>query len=123
MNRFASRLLQIAGLLAAASVVVGCHGLCGGRGGNCDVDNCSDIPQGAIPLPVGSYARAYWARQADKAEIDDFVIYTNEWSLDDDLQLGPYGTRHLARTAARMPVTPYPVILQPDDDNPALNEK
>lgn len=127
MNRFASRLprrlLMLAVVLGAASVAVGCH--LGGPGcgsGNGNVDNCSDIPPGAIPLPIGSYVRAYQARQADKAEIDDFVIYTNEWSYDNDLQLGPYGAKHLARIASRMGVTPYPVIVQPDDD-PALNEK
>jgi hypothetical protein len=125
MNRFASRLPQrltyLAAILSVAAFAIGCH-LGAHDCTNCHVDNCSDIPQGAIPMPVGTFVRAWGARQADKAEIDDFVIYTNEWSYDDPLVLGPYGTKHLARIASRMPTTPYPVILQPDDDR-QLNEK
>jgi hypothetical protein len=122
MNRFVQRLQKclvlLALLLGATSAIVGCH-LCTKCGGKHDwshlhVDNCSDIEKGSIPLPAGSYQRAWNARQENKAEMDDFVIYTNEWSLDNDLELGPWGAAHLHRMIVRLPNSPFAIMLQPD---------
>lgn len=121
VHRLQKSLVLLALVLGATSTIVGCHlcTTCGGGVGARDwsalhVDNCSDIPKGAIPLPAGSYLRAWNARQENKAEIDDFVIYTNEWSLDDDLELGPWGAAHLMRMIPRLPNSPFAIILQPD---------
>ena len=109
--------------LGVAAGVVGCHKACYtgglGKGGNCWVDNCSDIPQGAIPLPIGTHVSEFGNRMADKAEADDFVFYYNEW-FEDQPVLGPYGTDHLARVLRRMPTVPFMVVIQPED-NPPLN--
>lgn len=119
VHRLQKSLVLLALVLGATSTIVGCHlcTSCGGGGHNWSnlcVDNCADIPKGAIPLPAGSYLRAWNARQENKAEIDDFVIYTNEWSLDDDLELGPWGAAHLMRMIPRLPNSPFAIILQPD---------
>ncbi len=132
--RFAQRSLVYACLLlTAAAVAVGCHSACktgdcssckncGGHNGcqNLSVDNCSDIPQGAIPLPAGTYMNEFFARQAGKAEADDFVFYYNEW-VDDQAVLGPYGTEHIDRVVARLPLVQFPIIVQPEPNRPILS--
>ena len=109
--------------LGVVAVVVGCHracltGDCGGKGG-AGIDNCSDIPAGAIPMPVGVHVKEAINRQAEKAEADDFVIYYNEW-VDGRAVLGPFGSEHIARIIARLPAVPFPVVVQPEPGFPIL---
>jgi hypothetical protein len=126
-------LIALCACLSVAAAIVGCEhtsSSCGAAG--CDasgghrfydyfhVDNCSDIPQGAIPLPIGTFTNQYFDRMAAKAESDDFVIYYNEW-VDHQAVLGPYGRAHLDRIIARLPGVPFPVFVQPEPDQPALN--
>jgi hypothetical protein len=118
-------LFALCASLGVAAVVVGCQhscssGNCQGAGANLHVDNCSDIPQGAIPLPIGTYTHALFDRQAVKAEADDFVVYYNEW-VDNQAILGPYGREHLAQMIARLPSVPFPVIVQPEPERFMLN--
>lgn len=124
--------------LGVAAAVVGCHSAykhkaescdtCGPHGhhgghhgiiGCLDIDNCADIPKGAIPQPIGTFTNAYVNLQAGKAERDDFVIYYNEW-VDEQAVLGPYGGDHLGRIASRMPFTPFVVTIQPEPNKPVL---
>jgi hypothetical protein len=86
-----------------------CHGKCG-------IDNCADIPKGAIPTHPGTYVNAYLNKSADKAELDDFVLYYNEFK-DSEPVLGPFGRRHLAQIIARLPTVPFPVVIQPTPDH------
>lgn len=79
------------------------------------VDNCADIPCGSIPVTPGTYTNAWLNKQADKAEVDDFVIYYNEWR-DGTPELGPFGRPHMAQIIARLPTVPFPVIIQPEED-------
>jgi len=44
-------------------------------------------------------------------EAADFVIYRNEF-VDNSSELTPYGRDHIAEIAARMPSTPFPVLVQ-----------
>lgn len=44
-------------------------------------------------------------------EAADFVMYRNEF-VDNSSELSPYGRDHIAEIAARMPSTPFPVIVQ-----------
>jgi hypothetical protein len=114
--------------LGVVAAVIGCHhacksGNCGGEHNCCQnlyIDNCSDIPQGAIPQPVGTYVNMYLNREAGKAESDDFVIYYNEWN-DEQPVLGPFGAEHIRRIASRLPYVPFPVIVQPEPDKQVLN--
>jgi len=98
--RYAQRLLLRAiAVLGVAVVVLGCHHTIQDTATvskkekwqqcwyNAHIDNCADIPKGAIPAPPGTFATEWYARQAGKAEADDFVFYYNEW-LDDQLFLG-----------------------------------
>jgi hypothetical protein len=120
------------------SVAVGCHkaylhsegegcascgGLfkkCGkcGKCSKCHVDNCSDIPAGAIPLPVGAYTYTHFSRQNAKAEADDFVIYWNHFQ-ENSTKLSPWGSQQMLLIAKRLPYAPYPVVIQVEK-NPEL---
>jgi hypothetical protein len=102
--------------LPLAVLAAGCHhcDTCGGDGHmkkQPKVDACADIPQGAIPAPLGTYTREWYTRQAEKAESDDFVIYLHEWYMG-GLKLGPYGEYHIGQIAKRLAGSPYPVVIQ-----------
>jgi hypothetical protein len=92
------------------------HGRCGRHFGarlhNLCVDNCSDIPKGAIPAPAGAHTLNYLNRQSDKAEADDFAIYYNEWT-EGTTEFGPFGTTHIEQIARRLPAVSFPVVIQP----------
>jgi hypothetical protein len=118
-------------VLGAAAVVIGCHHAakddcadCHGHshgGWDClHIDNCADIPKGAIPQPPGTYTNEYLNREAGKAEGDDFTIYYNEW-VDGQAVLGPFGGEHLDRIIARLPFVPFQVVIQPEPNLPILN--
>lgn len=117
-------------VLGVAAAVIGCHHAykddchghhgCHGHGSCWHVDNCADIPKGAIPQPPGTYANDWINRQAGKAEADDFVVYYNEW-VDGQAVLSPFGGEHLDRIIARLPVVPFQVIIQPEPGYPILN--
>ena len=62
-------------------------------------------------LPLGSVTRAHWHAQQTNGEAADFVMYRNEF-VDNSSELSPYGRDHIAEIAARMPSTPFPVIVQ-----------
>lgn len=99
----------------ALSAVVGCH--------SCDPafgPACADIPPGAIPQPLGTYACQWQTAQAERAELDDFVVYLNEWA-DRSAQLGPCGRTHLNAIARRLDLVPAQVIVQPSAD-PELDQ-
>jgi hypothetical protein len=125
MEWFFRRLQRILTLtcvgLSVVAVVVGCHHACkSGKCENLHVDNCSDIPQGAIPKPIGTYSNELLNRQAAKGERDDFVFYYNEW-VDDQAVLGPFGGWHLDHVIQRLRHVPFAVIVQPEPDKPTLN--
>src|SRR5262249_14760298 len=82
---------------------------------------CETIPQGAIPQPLGVKGHRLQERPASEAEDDDFVIYKHEW-YKGGRALGPYGTYHLGEIIKRLPVTPFPVLLEVATDDPELNE-
>lgn len=85
-----------------------------------NVDNCSAIKPGAIPVPSGTYLNEWMETQAAKAEADDFVIYKHEW-LQGGVELGPYGRYHIREMAKRLPDVPFVVVVQADL-NEELNE-
>lgn len=125
MERFFGRLQRMLMLscvgLGVVVAVLGCHHACkSGKCENLHVDNCSDIPQGAIPKPVGTYTNELLNRQAAKGERDDFVFYYNEW-LDGQAVLGPEGGEHLDKVILRLRTVPFAVIVQPEPDQPTLN--
>jgi len=80
-------------------------------------DRCADIPPGAIPRPLGSYACEWQRAQMDRAEIDDFVIYDHEW-LDGGTKLGPFGQRHLTKLVPRLAMCPLPLIVARSQNMP-----
>ncbi|MEZ6031720.1 MAG: hypothetical protein R3C17_01330 [Planctomycetaceae bacterium] len=62
-------------------------------------------------LPLGSVSRAHWHAMQTNGEAADFVMYRNEF-VDNSSELSPYGRDHIAEIAARMPSTPFPIIVQ-----------
>lgn len=83
---------------------------------NLRVDNCSDIPQGAIPAPNGYFVRKWQSQQITKAEADDFTIYLHEW-YKGGTEPGPYGRYHLDNICKRLPSVPFPVVIQPGESD------
>lgn len=96
--------LTVLGLLAGGTAHAG-HWWC--------IDNCADIPPGAMPAPPGYFVRSWEHAQAAKAAEDDFVIYKHEWYMGGTAP-GPYGMYHLNEIAKRLPQVPFHVVLQPE---------
>jgi hypothetical protein len=107
-----SRLSRIlgAGALAAAA---GCHHAP-------HTPACADIPPGAIPPPSGLYTCQWQTAQAERAELDDFVLYGNEW-LEKSAQLAPCGRAHLDVLVGRLEIRPVEVVIQASPD-PQLDQ-
>ena len=97
-------------------------------GSSCDNSGCSapwyskcfpwcgkSYPRGryAIPdvIPLGAVNRAHWHMMETNGEAADFVIYRHEF-VDNSSELTPYGRDHIMEIAARMPSTPFPIIVQ-----------
>jgi hypothetical protein len=102
------RTCLLGGGLLLPALVAGCTG-------GLHVDNCSSIPPGAIPAPIGTYNCKLQDTQAAKAEADDFVIYKYEWYLG-GTELGPFGRYHIQEIINRLPYVPFPVIVKPHID-------
>lgn len=81
---------------------------------------CPKLPCGAIAAPPGTYVQTWYGMQAAKADLDNFVFYRNEFAPGKAV-LGPYGSYHLNKVIKRLPMVPFPVLVQQDLD-PALNE-
>ncbi|HUE69888.1 MAG TPA: hypothetical protein VMP01_03280 [Pirellulaceae bacterium] len=112
MTRFTTPLSILAPWLGAIalSAVIGCR--------SCDPPfgpACADIPPGAIPQPLGTYACQWQTAQAERAELDDFVVYRNEWT-ERSAQLGPCGRAHLSTIARRLDLIPVQVVVQQSAD-------
>jgi hypothetical protein len=76
---------------------------------------CRDIPMRAIPADPGTYVCQWTAAEATRAEADKFIFYQYEWQRD-KAELGPFGQRHAAQIAERLPCAPYPIVVEPSDD-------
>lgn len=72
----------------------------------------------AIPevMPLGSIVRSHWHVMETNAEASDFIIYRNEF-VDGSSELTPSGRSHISEIAARMPSTPFPVIVEQSLNN------
>ncbi|MCA9050257.1 MAG: hypothetical protein KDA89_16090 [Planctomycetaceae bacterium] len=72
----------------------------------------------AVPdmVPLGAISRAHWHTMETNGEASDFVMYRNEF-VDNSSELSPYGRDHIMEIAARMPSTPFPVIVQRSMNN------
>ena len=75
----------------------------------------------AIPQPVGTHTNELLARQVNKAEADQFVIYLYEWQGDTAF-MGPFGARHVEHMVGALPGSLHPVIIEPDCDK-AVNDQ
>jgi hypothetical protein len=69
--------------------------------------------------PLGASVRDIFAAQTDAARQDHYVFYELEW-VGNSPALGPAGRLHLARVAAVLGKTKYPVLIEPHPD-PVVN--
>ena len=67
-------------------------------------------------VPLGAISKAHWHTMETNGEASDFVLYRHEFA-DQSLELSPYGRDHIMEIAARMPATPFPVLVQRSDNN------
>ncbi|MGV2338334.1 MAG UNVERIFIED_CONTAM: hypothetical protein LVR18_31175 [Planctomycetaceae bacterium] len=67
-------------------------------------------------MPLGSIVRSHWHVMETNAEASDFVIYRNEF-VEGSSELTPSGRSHISEIAARMPSTPFPVIVEQSLNN------
>jgi hypothetical protein len=120
--------LSIFALLISTGGAAGCQGPCTGpdctgRHGlfrsTCYIDNCANVPYGALPEPLGVFVRNFQHAQTTKAGGDTFVLYEKEWRTGgkdpDEFStiLGPEGVRHLKRLVDALPTASGPIIIEP----------
>lgn len=72
----------------------------------------------AIPdaLPLGSTVRAHYEQMQTNAEAVDFIINDVEF-IRESAALTPNGRDHILEIAARMPSSPFPVIVERSKNN------
>lgn len=72
----------------------------------------------AIPdvMPLGSIVRSHWHVMETNAEAADFILHRCDF-VDNSSELTPAGQSRIAEIAARMPTTPFPVIVQQSQNN------
>ena len=90
-----------------------CLTLIGGSIAGCNGHRSLAVPD---VFPLGQISRAHWHTMETNGEAADFVLYRNEF-VDNSSSLSPYGRDHIMEIAARMPSTPFPVIVQRSDNN------
>lgn len=87
---------------------------------NLDLALCGAFYQrsNSIPetLPLGSTNRAWYQAMETNAEAADFIIYRLDF-VGDTARLTPDGRDHIWEIAARMPSTPFPVIVERSENN------
>jgi hypothetical protein len=96
------RVGQIVGT-GALSALIGCRGTAHTPAG-------ADLPRGAIPMPAGSFACQWQTAQTHRADEDDFVFYSSEWSGPTAI-LSPAGQRHLEQILPRLATQPAAVLV------------
>jgi hypothetical protein len=100
-----------AATLGGVILVAGCKSDCQPTGG----DHCADIPAGAVPHPNGTYACQWQQAHMAAAEADELVFYHYEFE-NCGPALGPFGQRHLAKTAQRLAYEGSTVVLERSED-------
>lgn len=114
-------------LIVVAGFSVLLSGCSSGPGANLPLPSLGFLckPSLAVPdvVPLGSISAAHWHTMEANGEASDFVLYRNEF-LEGSPQLGPFGRDHIMEIAARMPTTPFPVLIERSENNtnPQLDE-
>jgi hypothetical protein len=106
LSSFSGTLATVVLLLAT-----GCKSDCHTTG----ADKCADIPVGAGPQPLGTYACAWQHAHMAAAEFDDFVFYHYEFENCGE-RLGPFGKNHLEQVANRLTYENISVIVERGED-------
>jgi len=88
---------------------------CASRGGILGVDQCADIPAGAIPEPAGVKVCDWQTAQVTNALADQTVFYQSDF-IGDSAKLAPDAINRIARTAKNGLSTNQPSIIEPSGD-------
>ncbi|MCR9200764.1 MAG: hypothetical protein NXI04_19175 [Planctomycetaceae bacterium] len=75
----------------------------------------------AVPdvWPLGSLSAAHWHTMETNAEASDFVIHRSEFVRHSSM-LTALGRSHVMEIAARMPSVPFPVLVEPEPHDTAM---
>jgi hypothetical protein len=106
------KLLRFSGWLLGASLLWPASARAGD--GDSDwwhVDNCAQIPCGALPAPPGTYVNHFIQVQTNLAEADDFVLYRHMWYRG-GTELGPLGRYQLDLITRRLAKVPFPIVIE-----------
>ena len=132
------RLLLVVLVFAGTGLNVGCRStgcsgdqctLKGGHSSACRINNCANIPPGALPAPLGLHVRSFQHAQTTKARGDLFVLYEKEWvpgrhdPAEFTTELGPEGVRHLKRLIDALPTVEGPIVVEPTANRKLSNEE
>lgn len=99
----------------------GCRpGCCGGchHGMCCSTLACCHRRSNAIPetLPLGSTVRTHYQLMETNGEAADFIVYRHNF-VGQTAELTSDGKDHILEIAARMPSTPFPVLVERSENN------
>lgn len=99
-------------------LIGGCLALFGCRHyqGILGVDQCAEIPNGAVPRPVGTSLAAWQQTQVAAAFPDQGVFYQADFVGTTD-QLGPAAEKHVARLVQQGVIGKVPIVVEPSGDS------
>lgn len=111
--------LGILWVVVAVAPLSGCvHGFI--PGGVCGLDRGCDPETHNLAAPdtypLGSVVRAHTHTMQTNAEASDFILHRHEF-VDETTELTSDGKDHLLEIAARLPGTPFPVLVQRSANN------
>jgi hypothetical protein len=80
----------------------------------CRVD---DYMQANEPAPQGTISDSIWRAQESNAEASDFVVHEHEF-IGNSARMNTAGETHVKQIAARLPTTPFVVLVEPSSMSP-----
>ncbi|MCE2967768.1 MAG: hypothetical protein ACK55O_07460 [Phycisphaerales bacterium] len=98
-------------LLSAAAAVAG----------GCGAQRQEDICAGDLPRPLGSHVAEWTGRQTAKARGSEFTLYRFRFQPG-STELTNEGRRIMARLTSQLNSEAYPIVIEPEDNNPQLDE-
>ena len=82
------------------------------------------MPKVDRPFPLGQVSDAFNAAQETNAEANDFILFDYEF-VGETAVLNPKGRDHMTQIAVRLPMTPFPVVVEQTEktNDPEENQR
>jgi hypothetical protein len=87
----------------------------------CGAQRQEDICAGDLPRPLGSHVAEWTGRQTAKARGSEFTLYLFRFQPS-STELTNEGRRILARITPLLNSEAYPIVIEPEDNNPQLDD-